>query len=88
MGIRLKSTLKLGYSAAFTVTDKTSFNTVSARNLDLSFIMKMFVPVLLYFYLLFMLYSSAGHGPFSHMYDGMFIPKVRPGYKWKVNKCI
>ncbi|KAL2103989.1 hypothetical protein ACEWY4_000857 [Coilia grayii] len=24
-----------------------------------------------------------GHGPFSHMYDGMFIPKVRPGHKWK-----
>lgn len=24
-----------------------------------------------------------GHGPFSHMYDGMFIPKVRPDYKWK-----
>ncbi|KAJ8257847.1 hypothetical protein GJAV_G00190380 [Gymnothorax javanicus] len=25
-----------------------------------------------------------GHGPFSHMFDGMFIPKTRPGYKWKV----
>lgn len=24
-----------------------------------------------------------GHGPFSHMFDGMFIPKVRPGEKWK-----
>ncbi|KAA0706714.1 Deoxynucleoside triphosphate triphosphohydrolase SAMHD1 [Triplophysa tibetana] len=24
-----------------------------------------------------------GHGPFSHMYDGMFIPKIRPGEKWK-----
>ncbi|XP_035238000.1 deoxynucleoside triphosphate triphosphohydrolase SAMHD1 isoform X1 [Anguilla anguilla] len=24
-----------------------------------------------------------GHGPFSHMFDGMFIPKTRPGYKWK-----
>ncbi|KAF4097094.1 deoxynucleoside triphosphate triphosphohydrolase SAMHD1 [Onychostoma macrolepis] len=24
-----------------------------------------------------------GHGPFSHMFDGMFIPKVRPGQKWK-----
>ncbi|XP_066526366.1 deoxynucleoside triphosphate triphosphohydrolase SAMHD1 [Hoplias malabaricus] len=24
-----------------------------------------------------------GHGPFSHMFDGMFIPKVRPGLKWK-----
>ncbi|KAF4077906.1 hypothetical protein AMELA_G00193350 [Ameiurus melas] len=24
-----------------------------------------------------------GHGPFSHMFDGMFIPKVRPGRKWK-----
>lgn len=26
-----------------------------------------------------------GHGPFSHMFDGMFIPKVRPGEKWKVS---
>ncbi|XP_062871158.1 deoxynucleoside triphosphate triphosphohydrolase SAMHD1-like [Trichomycterus rosablanca] len=24
-----------------------------------------------------------GHGPFSHMFDGMFIPKVRPGLQWK-----
>ncbi|XP_073679235.1 deoxynucleoside triphosphate triphosphohydrolase SAMHD1 isoform X1 [Garra rufa] len=24
-----------------------------------------------------------GHGPFSHMFDAMFIPKVRPGEKWK-----
>ncbi|XP_016111243.1 deoxynucleoside triphosphate triphosphohydrolase SAMHD1 [Sinocyclocheilus grahami] len=24
-----------------------------------------------------------GHGPFSHMFDSMFIPKVRPGEKWK-----
>uniref|UniRef100_A0A673HI74 Deoxynucleoside triphosphate triphosphohydrolase SAMHD1 n=1 Tax=Sinocyclocheilus rhinocerous TaxID=307959 RepID=A0A673HI74_9TELE len=24
-----------------------------------------------------------GHGPFSHLFDGMFIPKVRPGEKWK-----
>ena len=32
-----------------------------------------------------------GHGPFSHMFDGLFIPEARPGYKWKVkiiNKCI
>ena len=25
-----------------------------------------------------------GHGPFSHMFDGMFIPHMRPGKKWKV----
>ena len=25
-----------------------------------------------------------GHGPFSHMFDGLFIPEARPGYKWKV----
>uniref|UniRef100_A0A7N6A3H3 Deoxynucleoside triphosphate triphosphohydrolase SAMHD1 n=1 Tax=Anabas testudineus TaxID=64144 RepID=A0A7N6A3H3_ANATE len=24
-----------------------------------------------------------GHGPFSHMFDGMFIPKARPDVKWK-----
>ncbi|XP_056305766.1 deoxynucleoside triphosphate triphosphohydrolase SAMHD1 isoform X2 [Danio aesculapii] len=24
-----------------------------------------------------------GHGPFSHMFDGMFIPKARPADKWK-----
>uniref|UniRef100_A0A672J8N5 Deoxynucleoside triphosphate triphosphohydrolase SAMHD1 n=1 Tax=Salarias fasciatus TaxID=181472 RepID=A0A672J8N5_SALFA len=24
-----------------------------------------------------------GHGPFSHMFDGMFIPKARPGLDWK-----
>ncbi|KAJ8408047.1 hypothetical protein AAFF_G00262750 [Aldrovandia affinis] len=24
-----------------------------------------------------------GHGPFSHMFDGMFIPKIRPDVKWK-----
>jgi hypothetical protein len=29
---------------------------------------------------------SLGHGPFSHMFDGMFIPKARPGFKWKVLK--
>ncbi|KAM9856088.1 deoxynucleoside triphosphate triphosphohydrolase SAMHD1 [Aulostomus maculatus] len=24
-----------------------------------------------------------GHGPFSHMFDGMFIPRARPGVSWK-----
>ncbi|KAJ3586078.1 hypothetical protein NHX12_012479 [Muraenolepis orangiensis] len=24
-----------------------------------------------------------GHGPFSHMFDRIFIPKARPGVKWK-----
>lgn len=24
-----------------------------------------------------------GHGPFSHMFDGMFIPRARPDVKWK-----
>lgn len=27
-----------------------------------------------------------GHGPFSHMFDGMFIPKARPEVNWKVRK--
>lgn len=26
----------------------------------------------------------SGHGPFSHMFDGMFIPKARPAITWKV----
>ena len=26
-----------------------------------------------------------GHGPFSHLFDGLFIPEARPGYNWKVN---
>jgi len=25
-----------------------------------------------------------GHGPFSHMFDGKFIPAVQPGSTWKV----
>ena len=25
-----------------------------------------------------------GHGPFSHMWDGMFMPKARPDANWKV----
>ena len=30
-----------------------------------------------------------GHGPFSHMFDGQFIPKLRPDIKWKVsNNCV
>ncbi|KAE8293554.1 Deoxynucleoside triphosphate triphosphohydrolase SAMHD1 [Larimichthys crocea] len=28
-----------------------------------------------------------GHGPFSHMFDGMFIPKARPGTTWKHEKA-
>ena len=26
-----------------------------------------------------------GHGPFSHLFDSMFIPAVRPGTHWKVS---
>lgn len=25
-----------------------------------------------------------GHGPFSHLFDSHFIPKVNPGTAWKV----
>lgn len=28
-----------------------------------------------------------GHGPFSHMFDGMFLPKARPEKSWKVRTC-
>ncbi|TNN49463.1 Deoxynucleoside triphosphate triphosphohydrolase SAMHD1 [Liparis tanakae] len=28
-----------------------------------------------------------GHGPFSHMFDNMFIPKARPGITWKHEKA-
>ena len=31
-------------------------------------------------------FITAGHGPFSHLFDGKFIPKVLPESKWKVNK--
>ena len=30
-------------------------------------------------------YMYTGHGPFSHMFDGMFMPDVMPGKKWKEN---
>lgn len=34
---------------------------------------------------LYLQYSMlVGHGPFSHMFDGKFIPAARPDYKWKV----
>ena len=33
-----------------------------------------------YLYFLF-----SGHGPFSHLFDGKFIPTVRPELKWKVS---
>uniref|UniRef100_A0A4W6BR19 HD/PDEase domain-containing protein n=1 Tax=Lates calcarifer TaxID=8187 RepID=A0A4W6BR19_LATCA len=29
-----------------------------------------------------------GHGPFSHMFDGMFIPRARPGVTWKSSGCL
>lgn len=28
-----------------------------------------------------------GHGPFSHMFDGLFIPRARPGLDWKHEKA-
>ena len=31
-------------------------------------------------------FITVGHGPFSHLFDGKFIPKVLPESKWKVNK--
>lgn len=32
--------------------------------------------------------SYPGHGPFSHMFDGMFIPRARPDITWKVGNCL
>lgn len=29
-------------------------------------------------------FLSSGHGPFSHLFDGKFIPHVCPNSKWKV----
>ena len=29
--------------------------------------------------------SITGHGPFSHMFDALFIPKVLPDTTWKVS---
>ncbi|KAG8831749.1 hypothetical protein FRC17_002632 [Serendipita sp. 399] len=29
------------------------------------------------------LLHDLGHGPFSHVFDGQFIPRARPGYDWK-----
>ena len=29
-------------------------------------------------------FNSTGHGPFSHLFDDLFIPVVRPNRKWKV----
>ena len=28
---------------------------------------------------------NLGHGPFSHMFDALFIPTARPESHWKVN---
>ena len=28
---------------------------------------------------------SSGHGPFSHLFDSMFIPRACPGSSWKVS---
>ena len=33
----------------------------------------------------FATHFGTGHGPFSHLFDGRFIPRVLPGTKWKVS---
>ncbi|KPP56250.1 hypothetical protein Z043_126139, partial [Scleropages formosus] len=27
--------------------------------------------------------TPLGHGPFSHVFEGMFMPKARPDFRWK-----
>ena len=36
------------------------------------------------FEILHTLIYTLGHGPFSHMFDNQFIPKISPGSTWKV----
>ena len=47
---------------------------------------EMFVPHLRL--IVYQLIHLLGHGPFSHMFDGVFIPAVMPGSKWHVCVCV
>ena len=33
----------------------------------------------------YLCFLFSGHGPFSHLFDGKFIPAVRPDSEWKVS---
>ena len=34
------------------------------------------------------LHNFSGHGPFSHLFDGKFIPFMDPSSKWKVRHLL
>ena len=47
----------------------------------------MYIYIYIYIYFLFFFFTLMtyiGHGPFSHLFDVLFIPAARPDTTWKV----